>query len=282
VSELSEPRERFVDGVFVREWGDSDAPGVLCWPGLGFTSAYFYGIVDALPGRAVGMDPPGFGRSPELAWDEYEIPSLAQLAARLLEATDCVAFVGHSIGANVALALGAAPPPGLRSVVLVDGGYLEVEARARLGAQVHADRQAALEWVRTNMDEWETWDEAFTALRESFESWTPTTELAVRDALREEDGRVRESGSPEAAAASILALNAHRPVELARSLGVPALLLVNGREHGREVREPQWTQFAAASPLVELHVADDWGHHPFQQAPEESGRLVGDWLRDHL
>jgi pimeloyl-ACP methyl ester carboxylesterase len=280
--ELTEPRERFVDGVFVREWGDADAPGVLLWPGLGFTSAYFYGIADALPGRAVALDPPGFGRSPELGWDEYEFPSLARLAASLLEATGCVAFVGHSIGANVALALGAASPPGLRCIVLVDGGYLEREARTQLGAAVHADRESALEWARTNMDEWETWDEAFEELRGYFENWTQATELAARDALREEDGRIREAGSPDAAAASIFAMNSYRPVEIARSLGVPALLVASGRERGRDVREPQWTHFTAASSLVGLYVADDWGHHPFQQAPEESGRIVGDWLRDHL
>jgi pimeloyl-ACP methyl ester carboxylesterase len=175
-----------------------------------------------------------------------------------------------------------APPESLRACVLVDGGYMSLGARMKLGAPVFADRNAAIEFARAAVSEHGSWEEAFAELRTYFENWTPAAELATRDAFREVDGRIRESASVEGSAAMLFALRGHDPVRRAREIAVPTLLIVNGRPDGRAVRAPEWERFAAASPLVDLHVGDDWGHHPFQQAPEESGRVVGDWLRAHL
>jgi len=55
--------ERLVAGLAVREWGDPDDPAVLLWPGPGATGAYFAEVSAGLPGQAVAVDPPGFGRS---------------------------------------------------------------------------------------------------------------------------------------------------------------------------------------------------------------------------
>ena len=73
-------------GVMLREWGEPELPGVLLWPGLGSTGAYFAGIAGALPGRAVAADPPGFGSSAPLEPSTFE--RLVDVARRPLASGD--------------------------------------------------------------------------------------------------------------------------------------------------------------------------------------------------
>jgi hypothetical protein len=70
------------EGVADREWGHSTQPGVLLWPGLGSTAAYFSAIAPLLPGDVVGADPPGFGRSPPP--DEYSYERLVDAARSVI------------------------------------------------------------------------------------------------------------------------------------------------------------------------------------------------------
>jgi pimeloyl-ACP methyl ester carboxylesterase len=275
------PRVRFIGEVFVREWGEHDAPAVIFWPGLGFSSAYVHGVAEALAPRVVAIDPPGFGRSREL--EAYTLATLAGIAASVVDATSGAAFVGHSIGARIGLELAADPPAGLRSLVMVDGGYLGRDALAKLGVPVDVDFETLVARNREATIDTATWEEAFAKLREHLGNWTPAAEIAARDILHEQDGRIRESGSPEAAAGMLLAMRAGDPLERAARLTVPTLLLVAGTPRERRpLKQPEWERFAAASPLVDVVVGEEWGHHPFQQAPEESAQLVGSWLRAHL
>ena len=60
------------DDVAVREWGDPGETGILMWPGLGATGGYFAGVAEAMPGRVVSVDPPGFGDSAPLDSYSYD------------------------------------------------------------------------------------------------------------------------------------------------------------------------------------------------------------------
>src|SRR5579871_1055392 len=123
--------ERPLDRLAVREWGDRAAPGIVLWPGLGATGAYFASIAEALPGRGVAVDPPGFGRSPPL--DDCTYSALVELAGSVVAAVGGHAMVGHSLGAHIAAGVACDPPAGLRAVVLIDGGFMDAERLAEVG-----------------------------------------------------------------------------------------------------------------------------------------------------
>ena len=271
-----------MDGLAVWEWGDPTEPGVLLWPGLGATSAYFRSVAPALPGRAVVVDPPGFGRSaPPPA---YSHQRLVDAAARVIEVCGCRAIVGHSLGAYVAAGVAGEPPAGLRAAVLIDGGFLDAKGMAgpghardrRSGA---ADRLAGGEHAplpglgdrdpRVGDD-----------VRQH--AHAGTRGLSPR-ALHEADGEIRDLTPPDRMADLIHAVFDQDVPALAARVAVPALLIACGvPAERRPMREQAWRAFASASPLVELHVAEDWGHNPILQDPEGSAHLIANWLQRHL
>ena len=182
---------REVGELAVREWGDPAEPGILLWPGMGFTSAYFAGSASFLPGRSVGVDPPGWGRSPVPSGSSYD--HLVGLAVEAIRACDCWAMVGHSLGGDIALGVAGDPPPGLRAVVLVDGGYLEPADRVELGAPDAPDREAMVAAMREAEARFPDWESARAAIAQfvGTEELTPATEAAFRGTLTEVGGELR-------------------------------------------------------------------------------------------
>lgn len=265
-------------GVVLRECGDPAHPGILLWPGLGATGAYFAEVAGALPGRAVAADPPGFGGSPALDPCTYE--RLVEVARATIGQRGCTAMVGHSLGAHVALGVGCDPP----AIVLIDGGFLTATDFNELGMPVLSGRTELAAWMQSNEPRYPDWATATRRLAEMFSAdVTPALEAYVRDVMVEVDGEVRRAASPEQMAALLLAVVSQDVVALARRLEVPTLLIACGQPpSSRPVRERAWRAFVAAAPMVELHVADDWGHNPVLQAPEASSGLIADWLRAHI
>ena len=258
------------DGVAVREWGEPGDPGVLLWPGLGSTGAYFASVVGLLPGRAVAVDPPGWGGSPPP--QTYTYAGLVGLAADLVSAYGCRTIVGHSLGADIAVGVACRPPAGLRAAVLVDGGYLDAGTRAQLGLPTGADRDELSAWWGENGPRFPDWETAIRDLAVLFETEaTPALEAVVRDSFVSVDGEIRGSAPPGRVADLLLAVVHEDVAARARQVAVPTLLIACGQPlHTRPVKEPAWRAFAeAASPLVDLHVADALGPQP---AAPGSGR----------
>lgn len=269
-------------GLAVWECGDPTEPGVLLWPGLGATSAYFRSVAQALPGRAVVVDPPGFGRSAPPHAYTYE--RLVDAAARVIEACGCRAMVGHSLGGYVAAGVAGAPPAGLRAAVLIDGGFLDATGMAGLGMPVTAGRAALIGWLEANTPRFPDWETAIGELAKMIGSApTPVLEAYARELFTDINGEIRDLTPPDRMADLILAVFDQDVPALAERIAVPVLLIACGQpaEH-RSSREKAWQAFANASPLVELHVADAWAHNPILQDPEASSSLIADWLQRHL
>jgi pimeloyl-ACP methyl ester carboxylesterase len=274
-----------VGELAVREWGDPAEPGILLWPGMGFTSAYFAGSASFLPGRSVGVDPPGWGRSPAPSGYSYE--HLVGLAVEAIRACDCWVMVGHSLGGDIALGVADDPPPGLRAVVLVDGGYLEPADRVELGAPDAADREAMVASMREAEPRFPDWESArgWIAQFLGTEELTPATEAAFRESLTEVDGELREAAPPERSADLLMSLTSAAIDVRARAAAVcvPTLLIAAGQPpESREIKQRAWERFASASPLIELHVAEDWGHHALLATTQECAAVVSAWLSPHL
>jgi pimeloyl-ACP methyl ester carboxylesterase len=274
-------RERLVGGVAVREWGDPTVPAVLLWPGLGSTSAYFAAMAASFSGRAVAVDPPGFGRS--AAPGGYTFEGLAHLARGLVEACNCWAIVGHSLGANLAVGVAGEPPATLRAAVLLDGGYMDAEALAEVGMPVTAGRHGLTAWMQTNTPRFADWDAATSEMRKMIGGGpTDVLETYLREVFDEVDGEVRQAAPVDRMADLVLAAMDQDVLARAARIRVPTLLLASGQPaEGRITRERAWRRFADASPLIELQVMDAWGHNAILQDPEGSARLIADWLGQH-
>jgi pimeloyl-ACP methyl ester carboxylesterase len=274
--------QQLVGGVAVREWGDPADPGILLWPGLGSNGGYFAGVAKTLPGRAVAVDPPGFGRSPPP--ESYDYGRLVALANAVVSERGCRACIGHSLGAYLAVGVAGAPPVGLRAVVLIDGGFMSAGQLTELGIPVTAGRAELVAWMRENSPRFPDWQLAISVLAGMVGSEvTPALEAVLREELVEVDGEVRNPTPPERVADLLLAVVGEDVVARARDLALPTLLIACGQpaEH-RAMRERAWQNFAEASTLVEVRVAEDWGHNPILQDPDGASRLIGDWLRRHL
>jgi pimeloyl-ACP methyl ester carboxylesterase len=273
---------RSVGGLAIREWGDPAQPGLLLWPGLGSTGAYFAGVPEFLPGRLVAVDPPGFGASPPV--DRYRYEQLIELTCAAVSACGCAAIVGHSLGADIALGVANQPPPGLKAAVLIDGGYLDAPTRAELGIPTRSGRAALLDWLQANPLVFADWQSAFREIAQLYGGEvTAALELLVRETFAERDGQVRWRASPETLADLLLAVGREDVAPYARGLAVPTLLIACAQPpEQRRVKEPAWQAFADASPLVELHVAEAWGHNPFHQDPQGAARLIAEWLGPRL
>lgn len=275
-------RQHVVASLAVREWGDPAQPGVLLWPGLGATAAYFASIAGDLPYRAVAVDPPGLGSSAPLEPRSYG--RLVELARALVERCECRAIVGHSLGAHVAVGVAAAPPAGLQAAVLIDGGFMEADDMAALGMPVTDDRARLVQWLAANALRFPTWDSAIHELAVIIGSdESPAFKAYVREVFAEIDGEITELATPERAADLLLATFDHEARGLAQKLAVPTLLIASGQPaQRRALRERAWQAFASGSPLVKLHVADDWGHNPIFQEPGALASLIGNWINGHV
>lgn len=274
--------EELIEGIAVREWGDPGQAGILLWPGLGSTAAYFSAVAPLLPGRVLAADPPGFGGSP--APDAYSYEGLVDAARAVIVASGCRALVGHSLGADLALGVANDPPDGLKAVVLIDGGYLDAATRGALGLPTDAGQAELAAWMAENGPRFADWD---TAIREIGAMWdataTPEVEEAVRDTFVEVDGEVCTAAPPDRLADLLLAF-LHEDIDgRARGTRVPTQLIACGQPPERAaIKQPAWEAFAQASPLIELRVADEWGHNPPLQDAAGTARMVAEWLGPYL
>jgi pimeloyl-ACP methyl ester carboxylesterase len=103
--------------LHVREWGSDGGRPLLFWHALGdHTSLQPIEaapiLVEEYRLRVVGVDAPGFGGSPRLDDDRYELPSLVELAREAIDGLglERVVWMGSSWGATVGVHVAAAYP----------------------------------------------------------------------------------------------------------------------------------------------------------------------------
>jgi pimeloyl-ACP methyl ester carboxylesterase len=112
---------------------------------------------------------------------------------------------------------------------------------------------------------------------------SPALRAYVREVFTEIDGEICERMTPDQAADLLLATYDHEAHVAAEALVVPTLLIACGQPtEQRPRRERAWSAFATASPLIELHVVEEWSHNPIFQDPGPFTALIAGWLDKHL
>jgi pimeloyl-ACP methyl ester carboxylesterase len=123
-----------VDGtrLAVRGWGDDTGRPVFFWHPLGTVTSGAW-LTELAPTlvrsglRLVAVDGPGFGESPALPDEEYDVARLSALAWGVIDALQLhrPVLMGHSWGGIVVTRAAADRPRDSAALVLLDSGHLD-------------------------------------------------------------------------------------------------------------------------------------------------------------
>ena len=242
----------------VREWGPADGVPLVFWPGLnpwGALQLVEVGPLLAERGLHVLACEPPWLDDP----DAYLPSRLAELV--VAHAPARFVFMGHSWGGSIGVQLAAAHPERVRGLVLLDGGHDDSpseQSRDELVAQFEADQAG---FAFDSWDDWWSW------VRGRVAGWRPSLEPRYGEvAMVERDGKVVPRASARAAAWARWGVHAEPPTSVHARIECPVLLLL-GRDGGE----------APTLPEAEVHRLDA-GHDIPEDAPEETARLVADWV----
>jgi pimeloyl-ACP methyl ester carboxylesterase len=280
------PRERLVAAgdtkVLVREWGD-EGPPILFWHALGdHTSMQMVEagplLVDEFGYRVVGVDAPGFGGSPRMPDDRYEIPALVDLARGLVDTLGGrPAWTGSSWGAIVGLHFAAAHSERIAALALLDGGYMHTTEGKTLD-------ELRSHWRAQDGFRYASWDALFEEARNAFGRWTPALETYVRASFVEQDGAVVSIMGPDVYAASIYGVERTPPWDAFERLGAHGLpiLLLAATDVSPELADRRASgleRVARLVPQAEIVPLERAPHFLLEARPEETATAVGRWLR---
>jgi pimeloyl-ACP methyl ester carboxylesterase len=282
------PRERSVavadTELFLREW-EADGPPVLFWHALGDHTSLQ--MVEAGPilaerfgYRVLAVDAPGFGGSPRLPDERYEVPALIELARSLFDALglERIPWIGSSWGATLGIHFAGKYPDLVSGLVLLDGGYLD--PRGGDGKTLEELRE---HWRSQPGFRYETWDALFEDARQYFKRWSPEMEEYVRSAYEERNDEVVSKMGPDVYAAAIYGVDTSPPSAAQQRLGearVPVLLLTATEPpEDEERRLASIAQFAARVPQADIRRVDRAPHFLLESRPGEIARTVGGWLQ---
>lgn len=144
--------------IHYTEWGQADAPVVICWHGLTRTGRDFDELAEALASkyRVICPDTPGRGLS---QWSDqplqhYIVPFYAQIALDLAHQLGIEQFkwVGTSMGGLIGMVVAAIAPERVQQLVLNDVGP-EVPVAAVERIRTYAGSQPSF----NNVSELEAW-----------------------------------------------------------------------------------------------------------------------------
>lgn len=173
------------------EWGEADAPTVVCLHGSWGTAESFADFADAASDRfrVISLDLRGHGESDWTPGD-YAPHRYATdvLALRMAVAADAWHVIGLSLGGMVALAYAGVDASAMRSLLLVD-----------IAPSVNAETLAGLAATLPYPDSFASLDEALTwASTDGLWPQGPALERTLTDRLRERaDGRFTWKADPE-------------------------------------------------------------------------------------
>jgi pimeloyl-ACP methyl ester carboxylesterase len=162
------------------------------------------------------------------------------------------------------------------ALVLLDAGHTDIPG----------DPNRTLEDVLAGLGEQQeryrfyTWDDFFSAARQSRPSWRPALEERLRAGMREADRGIVANADPRAAAAAWHGLLQQQPSGTHRRLArehFPILLVVaSGNDTAAELE-----RFRRAVPRAEVREIDS-GHDLLADAPDETIAVVSRWVRSVL
>lgn len=252
--------------LHVREWGDPDAPPLVCLHGVTGHAGRFRKLVEerlAFRFRVQALDLRGHGDS---SWDEPW--DLATYVSDVLETVgEPAGWIGHSFGGRLIMEIGSRRPDLVERAVLLDPAIFIPPPIAR------------------QLSEEERVERSYGSADEAIEARIVASGLAStpRELLEEEmavhlaasdDGRFRYRYSPEAVASAYLAMAT--PAPPFESLRLPTLLVVGALSKTVSAGEVELYR-AALGDLLEVVVVPG-GHTVLWDAFRETADAIERFL----
>lgn len=233
--------------------------------------------------RVVALDAPGFGASPALAAERYEVDATLTLVERLLDVLGFarVVFMGHSWGGALAVHLAGRSPGRVSELVLLDSGHLDY------GDLPYVESERSLEeWIAAAGEHparWPSWEAMLADVRAGSRRWSEGIEALLREGVRiEPGGEVVAIPTAETRGAVFHAIARARQSEVWPALGAAGLpvLLLTATEPPelRMQNEAGVERFRAAVPQADVVAVENAGHSLLTDVGPELGHVIGRWL----
>lgn len=274
----------------MRTWGSATGRPVFFWHPLGAVASgawvaelapiltQHYGL------RLVAVDGPGFGASPALPVEEYDVLRLADLAWGVIDSLrlERPVLMGHSWGGVVVTCAAAARARDVAGLVLLDAGHLDyADLPGTAPDQSFEDRVAAVEASREQMPDRESLRAAMDA-----DMRRPVTDLlmaGIEPAVRQNpDGSLDPIVSARTVAAVRQALVRERSSARWPALattGIPVLLLLATEpEQTRRLGEAGLRHLQEVLPHVDARFMRGWGHDLVADGGPDLAHIVGEWV----
>jgi pimeloyl-ACP methyl ester carboxylesterase len=175
--------------------------------------------------------------------------------------------MGHSWGASIGVHLAANNPDRVDALVLLDAGHTDVrpiDSRDELVREFESD-QAGFAFA--------DWDAYFDWVHTRVRDWRPTLEPRYREGMTEENGRIVPRTNPRAAAWALYGVSVEPPSAELAGIEAPVLLILASDNEDADALE----RFKQAQPGARVEVVDS-GHDVLEDAPQETARLVTEFL----
>jgi pimeloyl-ACP methyl ester carboxylesterase len=280
-----------VDGtrLAVRIWGDDTGRPIFFWHPLGTVTSGAW-LTELAPTlvraglRPVAVDGPGFGASPVLPDEEYDVARLSAVAWGVIDALHLhrPVLMGHSWGGIVAMCAAAARPRDIAALVLLDSGHLDyADLPASKPELSLPDRIAEIESSEEPIG---SLDDLHAEMARDVRR--PVTDLllaALGPAVREQpDGSLDPVVTARIRAAARHGMVRERPSLRWSALagaGLPVLLLLATEPaETRALNEAGLARMSAALPDLDARFLDGWGHDLISDGGPAVATIIGDWL----
>jgi len=265
-----------------RDWG-GDGPPLVLLHGLSSSKRIWDLTAPLLLDRfrVVALDQRSHGRSDQPD-DGYGFDDVTADLAAFIETLgiESPAIVGHSWGANVALAYAAANPDAVRSIVLVDGGVVDISQR---GTWEQAEpRMRPPEIDGTPVERFVGFMSRWPQLEDVWSDQVRDMKLADFD-IRE-DGTIARRLTMENHMKIAHAIFDMRPADLLASLACP-LLVISCQQEPTNDEARRWQKFredglatlGRVAPDARVVVMRDTIHDVPIQRPEELAKQISDF-----
>lgn len=253
--------------VRVCEWGSNLSPTIICIHGLGSTNLSFLELGELMSDKyhILSIDLPGHGMTPAFKNDEdYAIPNLIQWildVIRLLK-IDSFYLMAHSWGGCIALHFLAQYPEKIKKVLLIDGGYhikqyqykyfSEID-KSKLSFKPDCSLEEEIKTYEIDFDGYvfDKWSDFLEEEKNNYLRWSGLLEIASRDLMKEDNGKIRFCASGDTARGAIKSMFNYPTNVLYSKINTPILLLVATLpESWMEIRNLQIEEFKTISSSI--------------------------------
>ncbi|GAA0492736.1 alpha/beta hydrolase [Salinibacillus aidingensis] len=268
--------------IQVHEWGDKESRTLVLLHGMGSTGLNFSEWTQHLKEdfHIVALDLPGHGRTHPFPDEEDYHPSYIanQLGKQIKKAEKSgVILVGHSWGAHLALYIAKAFPELVDGVVLLDGGYLQIDKISKL-----EDELEQVEKVY-NQVRFPSWEAFIEAEKSETNHWSDELEKAAKAQMTERDGEVRLAASVPTTRGIIKGIFSEPTRDVFSCIDCPVLLLISTiPEELEELRREAIGEMKQKMMNLNSIAIPDTTHNIYVDAPEDVADKLITWVRDEL